>query len=310
MARFFCCGGAHLDFTARCKATFVAGASNPVTVASSTGGAALNTALNLKRLGNDVTLFSAVGDDPAGARLIQTLRTEGFAAEGILQQSGQRTAAYTAVLDLNGDLAAGLADMEIYDQVSADDFLQVIERFPIQPARGDFVFLDANFPAPVLSQLVAAFRSEGVTLCAAAVSPAKVSRLVALLADFDLLFCNKAEVAALCGQEVESDPDLNSAAAAFSDQRALKLLVTRGAKGAVLAEQGKLTEFSAGQAEVVDVNGAGDAFASGTLHALGLGQAISDAIAFGQAAAALTLEVECSTSENLSPKAVSKRIPT
>ena len=194
MARFFCCGGAHLDFTARCKATFVAGASNPVTVASSTGGAALNTALNLKRLGNDVALFSAVGDDPPGARLIQTLYTEGLTAEGILQQSGHRTAAYTAVLDVNGDLAAGLADMEVYDHVSADDLLQVIERFPIHPARGDFVFLDANFPAPVLSKLVAAFRSQGVTLCAAAVSPAKVRRLEALLADFDLLFCNKAKL--------------------------------------------------------------------------------------------------------------------
>ncbi len=308
MARFFCCGGAHLDYTARCKAGFVAGASNPVTVASSIGGAAHNTALNLMRLGHQVSLVSVVGADAAGTRIRQSLQAAGLELEGILQQAGQRTAAYTAILDVEGDLIAGLADMEIYDLIAPEELLSAVESLSVQPASADFLFLDANLPAEVLAALIKIYRALDITLCAAAVSPAKVSRLEAFLPDLELLFCNIAEVAALCGLKEPEDDALRAAAAALSGQHGLKLLVTRGAKGLMLFDRGKLTEFPAGTVEVVDVNGAGDAFAGGTLHALSLGEDIHQAIAYGQAAAALTLEVGCSTRETLSPEALESRL--
>lgn len=308
MARFFCCGGAHLDFTARCKAAFVAGASNPVAVVSSIGGASLNTALNLKRLGNDVRLFSATGDDAAAARIQQSLRDEGLAIDGIVTRSGQRTAAYTAILDRGGDLVAGLADMEIYDSLSAADVLSALERDSRPPESGDFLFVDANLPHTVLTALIGVFRELGVTLCAAAVSPAKVGRLKELLPDLDVLFCNRAELAALCKLESEDEAGLQAAAVGLSETQGLRLLVTRGAEGAFAFEHGSVSRFPAFSARVIDVNGAGDAFAAGNLHALGLGQETSEAVALGQAAAAMTLEVSSSTVKSLSEAAVWTRL--
>ncbi len=284
------------------------GASNPVSVAQSTGGAAGNTALNLKRLGNDVSLLSAVGDDPAGERILQSFEAEGFSCEAILRRAGQRTAAYTAILDGKGDLVAGLADMEIYETLAPRELVTVLQRLPRQPGQGDFLFLDANLPAPVLAALVAIFEDSKVTLCAAAVSPAKSGRLKPLLPKFDLLFCNKAELTALCGSEGMEEPELLEGAAALSEQRGTNLLVTQGADGVMLFDRGEVVTFPAPDAKVVDVNGAGDAFAAGILHALGRGTSIPDAVAFGQAAAALTLEVSFSTRESLCHQTVMERL--
>ena len=308
MAKFFCCGGAHLDFTARCKAGFLPGASNPVSVAQSTGGAAGNTALNLKRLGNDVSLLSAVGDDPAGAGLLQALESAGLSTEAILRQKGQRTAAYTAILDDKGDLVAGLADMEIYGALAPRELVAALRRLPGQPQSGDFVFLDANLPAAGLAALVTLFEDSEVTLCAAAVSPAKVSRLQALLPQLDLLFCNEAELMAFCDSEGKEEAEHLKAATAISERSAACLLVTRGAEGVMLFDRGQMTSFPAPEAKVVDVNGAGDAFAAGTLHALGRGTCLQDAVALGQSAAALTLEVSFSTRESLCHQAVMERL--
>ena len=307
MARIFCFGGAHFDFTARCKTRFRAGASNPVTVVGTIGGAALNTALNLKRLGNDVSLVSAVGEDAPGDSIARTLAALSMPNEGLLRYAGQRTAAYTAILDGKGDLVAGLADMDIYEDVAAAAVFSALERLPDQPDSGDYIFLDANLPAAVLAELTGAFQGRDMTLAAAAISPAKVGRLRALLPSLDILFCNIAELAALTAVEVGNEAELCAAAQEISAQRQTTLLVTRGAEGVMLFEQGTASRFPSAIAQAIDVNGAGDAFAAGTLHLLTQGQPFPETVSFGQATAALTLEVSGSTDEKLSQQRVLDR---
>ncbi|TQV79135.1 carbohydrate kinase family protein [Denitrobaculum tricleocarpae] len=309
MTRVFCFGGAHIDRTARCKAAFVPGASNPVAVETTLGGAALNTAFNLKRFGHDVYLISTVGDDSEGARVAGALSALELSCEGLIHRRGQASANYTAILEKTGDLVAGLADMAIYDGLTSAELLKAVEEISVSPPlSGDFAFLDANLPAGVLEDLTSHYSSQGLRLAAAAISPAKVGRLSSALKNINLLFCNQAELAALSDVHLEDEAALRHAGASLSAEQGISILMTRGANGLLHFDQGEITAYPAHPAKVVDVNGAGDAFAAGCLHALMLGVQIPDAITFGQATACLTLETKSSTASGLTAALVSERL--
>ncbi len=309
MTRVFCFGGAHIDRTARCKAAFVPGASNPVAVETTLGGAALNTAFNLKRLGHEVHLVSAVGDDSEGVEVAGALSALELSCEGLIRRRGQASANYTAILEKTGDLVAGLADMAIYDGVTSAELLKAAGGIGASPPlTGDFAFLDANLSAAALEDLTSLYSSQGLVLAAAAISPAKAGRLSSVLKNMSFLFCNQAELAALRDVPVADEAALRRAGGNLSREEDISILMTRGANGLLHFGHGEITDYPAQSAKVVDVNGAGDAFAAGTLHALMLGAHMPDAIAFGQAAACLTLETKGSTASGLTAALVSERL--
>jgi pseudouridine kinase len=64
-----CVGGATVDRIYRAQALLRLGTSNPVTSVRSFGGVARNVAESLGRLGTEVALVSAVGDDENGRAL-------------------------------------------------------------------------------------------------------------------------------------------------------------------------------------------------------------------------------------------------
>lgn len=308
MTRVFCFGGAHADRTARCHSAFLPGASNPVTVTATLGGAALNTAFNLKRLGNDVQLISVVGVDGEGAAVVQAVKDVGLAVQGLVRRPDQATANYTAILDDTGNLVAGLADMAIYESASPAELRKAVAGLGTMPKRGDFVFFDANLPSAVLENLTGFYQSEGLFLAAAAVSPAKVGRLSKLLGNMNFLFCSRAELAALAQVAASDEAALRQAGGDLSAEHGISVFMTQGAEGLIHFAEGMALDYPAPSAQVVDVNGAGDAFAGGTLHALMTGASAGDAIAFGQATAGLTLATRGSTASGLTAEKVSRRI--
>ncbi len=308
MTRIFCFGGAHIDRTARCKAAFIPGASNPVVVGTTLGGAALNTALNLKRLGADVFLFSSVGEDAVGSEVAHALDKLGLSRAGLICRRNQSSANYTAILDHAGELVAGLADMEIYEGLVPSDMNRAVAACEVMPEAGDFAFLDANLPAAVLEDLSASLHAKGLSLGAASVSPAKVGRQFNILKNLNFLFCSQAELAALAQLETLDEATLRQAGCELSARHRIAVFMTRGGEGLVLFNDGVITDYPALPAEVVDVNGAGDAFAAGTLQALMQGANLAEAVGFGQATAGLTLETAGSTFANLSRDGVLARL--
>lgn len=308
MTRVFCFGGAHQDRTARCQGAFIAGASNPVRVETTLGGAALNTAFNLKRLGGDTALLSVVGDDAVGQEIAKALVALGMSPDGLCHRSGLASANYTAILEESGDLVAGLADMAIYESLQYEELSGALKRLEASPAAGDLVFLDANLPGPVIERLCADLQGQRSIVATAAVSPVKVKRLSNILENINYLFCNRAELAALVAFDVTDDAGLRNAGGDLSRQKGLTLFVTQGAEGVMLCDHGQVQTLPAKSALVVDVNGAGDAFAAATLHALTNGAETANAVAFGQAAAALALEVPGSTRPDLTQELVLSRL--
>src|SRR5512145_1054544 len=104
-------GSAGLDIVGRLKSELHMGISNPAQIRSSYGGVARNVAENLARLGQPVTLISAVGDDATGDDLIEEIANIGVNIDHIFQSDTHPTGSYLAIVNNNGELQVALDDM-------------------------------------------------------------------------------------------------------------------------------------------------------------------------------------------------------
>src|ERR1700710_1820090 len=112
-------GGANLDLLARSRAALQLHTSNPGASARTPGGVGRNIAENLARLGTVTRLVLAVGNDPAGAELLE--RTQASGVETFEVPWTGATGTYTAILDADGSLLAGVADMAATEQIRPRD---------------------------------------------------------------------------------------------------------------------------------------------------------------------------------------------
>ena len=260
-----CIGAANLDRKLRSLDPVRMGTSNPARQDESFGGVARNIAENLARLGAPVGLVTAVGDDASGVALMAHAEAAGIDTRGSLRLPGASSGTYTAVLDQHGDMLLALADMALYDQLTPD----VLARTQQQRACASLTIADLNLPADTVQALLEDAVRFGVPLVLVAVSEPKIARLPQNLAGLRLLILNQGELEARIGHAFGSDAELEAACAALQAQGAQDVIVTRGARGVSYTAADGIAHLAALDASVVDVTGAGDAFAaavSWTLH--------------------------------------------
>jgi len=263
-----CMGAANLDRKLRSLAPLALHTSNPASQAESFGGVARNIAENLARLGTPVALLTAVGSDSSGAALLAHAESTGIDTHGALRLDDAASGTYTAVLDANGDMVVALADMALYDRLTPS-FVAAREA---QLAAATLVVADLNLPLDTVDALLAQARRSGVALVVVAVSEPKMARLPRSLAGVRLLIMNAGELAARVGRPLEDEAALQAAMREVQAQGARDLVVTRGAAGVLLTlPDGAIAHLEAPQAEVLDVTGAGDAFAAAVCWSLAQG---------------------------------------
>ena len=284
-------GGAHVDRRGRVSGVYVPGASNPGRMREDVGGGAFNALRNAVQRGIEASLMSVRGADSAGdnvARAIHEAKIRDLSAVFL----DRATPSYTALIDRDGDVLAGLADMELYEIVFAKQLRRSKARDEVLAT--DAILCDANLPTAALERLAAL--AEGKPLFAIAISPAKAVRLTGVLGSISCLFMNRREAAALSGAPNDAAP------AVFAHcLRAAGL----GA-GVITAGSAAVTGFDAGGVfsiappalqSMIDATGAGDALAGVTVAAQMHGKPLRAALREGIAAAMLTIA---------SPKAVAE----
>ena len=284
-------GGAHIDRRGQVSVAFVPGASNPGRMREDVGGGAFNALRNAVQRGVDCALMSVRGADSAGdnvARAIHDAKIRDLSSVFL----DRATASYTAIVDLDGKVVAGLADMELYEIVFAKQLRRSKARDEIADA--DAILCDANLPAAGLERLAA--MADGKPLFAIAISPAKVVRFAGILASVACLFMNGREAAALSAAPQEAGPA----------ELARRLRAAGLRAGVITAGSAAITGFDADgifsivppePPSVADETGAGDALAGATIAAMMHGKPLRAALREGIAAAGLTIA---------SPKAVAE----
>jgi pseudouridine kinase len=263
-----CIGAANLDRKLRSLAGIALHTSNPASQSESFGGVARNIAENLARLGTPVALLTATGKDSSGAALLAHAQGLGIDTGGTLQLPEAASGTYTAVLDQDGEMVVALADMALYDRLDA----AFVAASQARIATSALVVADLNLPLETVDAVVAEARRLGTPLVLVAVSEPKMARLPRDLCGVRLLILNRGELAARVGRELASETDLDAAVAEVRAQGARDLIVTRGAEGVLYTRGGagedQIVRLYAQGADVVDVTGAGDAFAAAVCWSL------------------------------------------
>jgi pseudouridine kinase len=294
-----CIGGAVMDRVLKLKESGILETSNPAIAEETRGGVARNVAENLARLGEATKLLSILGDDGAADALISATAESGVDLSHMVRSANGTTGTYTAIMQPNGSLYLGVADMDIFNQMDA----QFVQSHIGLVSGAALVFADTNLPADGLAKLITHCRDQQIQLAIDSVSIPKFKRLPQDLSGVSYLFCNKDEAAATTGEH-EPQAILDALLA----RGAAHAIMTDGANGVYLAAQNdqpnNMQHLAVPAAEIVDVSGAGDAFVAGTLHGLNQQRPLSQAAQFGIGAAQHTLKSTLRNSPDLSHAAV------
>jgi ribokinase len=238
------------------------------TFAQHGGGKGANQAVAAARLGADVTMVGAVGDDDLGGAALRALRDEGIDIEHVAVVD-QPTGVALIVVDRDGENQIAVAS-----GANAEMFLGELEM------HGEgVVLLGHEVSAEVVAKAARAAADAGWPVV---LNPAPARELPDV--PIAVLTPNRSEAAELTG---EDDPE--AAARALAERTGAAVLITLGADGALLLEPGEaLTLLSATQIDVVDTTGAGDTVNGALAVELANGASLVDAARFALRAAAIS----------------------
>jgi pseudouridine kinase len=280
-------GAASIDTKGHSGQAIRLGTSTPGSIRSSAGGVARNIAESLARLGEPVTLLTAVGDDEPGKRILQVAQECEIDVSHVVLAPGRATAAYLAILDVSGNMVMSIDDMAVVrDSLSAAYLSR--QRPLFRQAR--MLVLDANLSPTALRSVFRMARAFGLRVCADPTSTTLAPLLCPHLAELYMTTPNAAEAEALCGTRVTDRDSGLAAAHALVGMGVQIAIVTLGATGLVYATSHESGHVPAIECEVVDLTGTGDALTAATVFGLLHDLPVSEAVRLGMSAAALTLQ--------------------
>jgi pseudouridine kinase len=291
-------GAAGVDLVGRLQSELKPGTSTPAFIRTTFGGVARNVAENLARLGQPVTLITAVGDDEPGHQLLKQVEEAGVDTSRVLCCQDQSTGSYLAVINRAAELSFALDDMRVIHFLTSDYLKQHQEVFK----NASLLFLDMNLDPKTLRTAISLARRYHLPVFADPTSVSLAKRLLPYLDQIAFLTPNSKEAEVLCGMRVDPENRTHALEAA-------SCLVSKGVKIAVLT----LSEFGlcyatpesrgyipAISTEIVDPTGAGDALTAAVIVSLLDGIPLDEAMRLGVAAASLTLRYRGAVCPDLS----------
>lgn len=268
-------GAVHVDDIAQPLEPLVSRASNPVVWTQKVGGVAANAASAAQRVkvqGLSVVFLAAVGDDTVAEQLNSALLKCDLDTR-LVRLTENATGRYSAVMDFDGELYIGLADVSLAEKLTADD---VLARCDLGPNTA--LLLDANLSENCLTALSAQATTCNSYQAAMSVSPVKTRRLLPLAQQIDLLFCNRREALAM-NPQLRDSVSLDTLADNLLTLGFTQFVLTDGAAPLIAQDSQQRHVISVPEVSVAhNVNGAGDALAGATFAAWVAGMGLNEAI--------------------------------
>ncbi len=267
-----------MDIKAKTLNAHIAATSNPGSVSITAGGVGRNIAHNLARLGDGVSLLSAIGKDANGDMVLAATKAAGVNVYNIIRME-QPTGIYLVVLNSNGELITAVNDMRLLTPA-------MIESCQAEIAAATLVVADCNLVIECLS----AIKAERLII--EPVSVPKSQRLLQILKQRQIYLAtpNLDQIEALTGTR---NPE---SAAKILHKLGLQYVVIHAGDQGSYASDGKSFAHIPSQAKIiVDVTGAGDAATAGLVHGLLQNMPLAKAAEIGQEIAALVIAGKSST---------------
>ncbi len=270
--KVICLGLSALDRIWRVKAPF-SGGSEKIRAGehlTEPGGMAGNAAVAVARLGGIVSFWGRAGKDDAGRAM-----ADAFAAEGV----------DIACFRLFEDGASSVSGI-IVDQAGERQIVNFRGSFPADPGwlplsalDADCVLADPRWPEGA-EALFAKARQQGIpTVLDGDVADTDVFERLLPLTDHAIF--SEPGLSGFAG------PDIGEALAHAASFGSSVVAVTRGDKGVVWLEDGRMHEIPAPKVTAIDTTAAGDVFHGAYAFAIGAGLKTRDGMVFASEVAAL-----------------------
>jgi pseudouridine kinase len=291
-------GATLLDTKGKPDAGLEPGTSNPGSIRRARGGTARNVAENLARLGTDVLLVTAVGNDTIGQQLLSQTAESGVNLEFSLTVEGANTGSYLALLDEDGSLAVALNDCAVMEGITPAHLYRHRRLF----RDADMIMMDGSLSQPSMKMIVRLATQYAVPLCADPSSARLARKLRPYLSHLHLVVPNEVEEAELLNEDYRGfDPDASLALA----QRLVKIgvdhvVITLSDFGLNYATNDEVGTIPPSYNKMIDTTGTGDAVTAAIIFGMLNDLPTIECMRLGAAAASLTLQSQDTVVPDLS----------
>ncbi len=240
------------------------------------GGKGANQAYAAGKLGGNVTMIGAVGNDAAGETLLYNLKSVGVDVTGIRQMENGTTGQAFIAVDDNGDNsiiiipgANGLVTKELIDEKA--DIIK----------ESDIVIMQLEIPLDVVEYVKEMAVRERKTVIVDP-APALPDLPDHFWRGIDYVKPNETELAILTGRKLKTREELIGGARVLIEKGVRNVIVTLGSEGCLMVTEDTEAFFCPYQVKAVDTTAAGDSFTAAFALALSQGKTCGEAVDLGQ----------------------------
>lgn len=236
------------------------------------GGKGANQAVAAAKLGSSVVMVSKVGSDAFASATIDNLSRHGVDVTHVTRAEGVSSGVAPIFVERSGENSI-LIVKGANDRLGAGEVDAAAELI----AGCSMVLLQLEIPVATVYHTIALAKARGVPVLlnpAPAVADLDVSRI----ASVRFLVPNETELALLTGMPVEGEAEVESAARSLIARGIGTVIVTMGARGALLVEGDRSERIAPARVEAVDTTGAGDAFIGAFAHFFTGGLPVAEAL--------------------------------
>jgi len=229
-----------------------------------------------------VTLISKIGNDLFGKQLLDLFQSENI---------------YTGFVFSDPDLPSGVALITVDSQgenciVVASGANSSLSPLDIDIARGELVsksivLMQLEIPTETVEYVATIAQEKGIRVI---LNPAPAKQLSdAMLKMVDIIIPNQSEAEYLTGIKVTDIESAQKAALVIHAKGVATVIITMGAKGALIFDNKEFQIVKAQQVEAVDTTAAGDVFCGALCVGLSEGKSVTDAVRLASRAAAISV---------------------
>ena len=249
------------------------------------GGKGANQAVMAVKLGAEVAMVGRLGDDNFGRDYLDNFRRLGVDTRHVQLTAG----ASTGVAPIWVEQTSG--DNQIIVVLGANGLLSVDDVAAARDAivRSAVLVCQWECPLPATVAAMQIARDAGVTTIFNP-APARGPLPDDVHALCDFICPNESEIERLTTMPVSTIDEIGSAARVLRDKGARAVLVTLGARGSLLVDDGPLAVVRAPKVQAVDTTGAGDAFVGSFAFFLARGHDVRNAMERAGRVASITVQ--------------------
>ena len=246
------------------------------------GGKGANQAVAAARLRAKVTFVCKTGNDIFGQQSKQLFADEGIDTSYVFTDEEHPSGVALISVDAQGENCIVVASGANANLLPAD-----VEKAAEAIEQADYVLMQLEIPMETITYVANVACSKGKTVI---LNPAPAQPLSDdLLKNVHILTPNETEASMISGISVTDATSAIAAARKICEMGVQTVIITLGAKGALLYTNDYQAEIPADKVEAVDTTAAGDVFNGALAVALSENKSMTDAVRFACKAAAISV---------------------